>query len=879
MPADGAATARYRLHSRIRAFAVGLTVFLVFLAALLARRIPDQAFSGILASNSSVLRISAGSPGEAAGFQKGDRIVAINGIASSRLAELSECIAHAKPGDTLVYSVRRGPAVLAIPVTLAAMPRSEVLRKTSIVLVGLSFISIGLVVYFRRSDKIALVFYLLCLSFGLVLADVVSLDVASQKQGYVAALNDLILLALPALFLHFFLVFPERSPVLAGRPKIEQAIYLPGALLYVFWQYLNLMIFRFGTGPAGVIGALQIVTAIYFAAFILLGLASFVRSYVRSSAPPARRKLRLVVWGTVLGISPIVAVRVLLSAWPSLEIPGEKFVFLPLLLVPLAFGHAIVRYGLLDLEIVVKRSVIYALLTASLAAVYFAMVYGIGRLAGRFIGRADLLFSLVSIFCISLLISPLRSRIGSSVEKIFFREEYNYRSVLRQVSHSLSGMVSLEGLLSYLATRVSEVLHPSIVAIFLLDEPSGQYAPRCAVNGDVKRLGPFSKDGGLAQLLASRGQTLNAERRFAVDRPLDLSEEEQRGLAELDSSLVVPFTFKSRLLGFMSIGRRASGSYYALADVELLETLCDQASAAIENVSLYLETVEKHKMEQELEVARDIQRRLLPRAFPEIRGLSAYGMNKPSKHVGGDYYDIIPLGAGKVGIVIADVAGKGVPAALLMASVQSSLRAEAAPWRQPSEVISLLNGTIFEHTSGDTFVTIFYGIIDFAAGSLTYCSAGQTPPFILRRDLSCERLDKTSLVLGIESGPEFTDTAVRVCEGDLVFLYTDGITDELDGSQDPYGEDRLLEILKEVYDGDLEAIVERVYAAVLRHTGGSTQDDLTVLALRIEPLAAKNNIQLRPPEFRSRSWVNQECDQTVPEGGESDVRHRADTPV
>jgi len=418
------------------------------------------------------------------------------------------------------------------------------------------------------------------LTFGLVLADVVNLEVGSAKHGYANALNDLVLLALPVLFLHFFLVFPERSPVLATHPKLEQMIYLPAASLYVVWQCLNVIIFKRSSG-ARAFEALGIITAVYFVAFTVVGLAAFVCSYRRAPAPSMRHKLRLVVWGTVLGISPILVVRVLLSAWPSLEVPGEKFVFLPLLLVPLAFGHAIARYGLLDLEIVIKRSVMYTVLTASLAAVYFAMVYGIGRLAGRFIGRADLLFSLVSIFCISLLISPLRTRIGASVDKIFFKEEYNYRGVLKQVSHSLSGLVSLEDLLSYLATRVSEVLHSKVVAIFLLDEVAGEYVARHAVNADVKRLGRFSSDGGLAAYLGSSGQALNAERRLAVDRSLDLDESEERALADMDCSLVVPFIFKSRLLGFMSIGRRTSGRYYALIDVELLETLCDQASAAI----------------------------------------------------------------------------------------------------------------------------------------------------------------------------------------------------------------------------------------------------------------------------------------------------------
>jgi sigma-B regulation protein RsbU (phosphoserine phosphatase) len=289
----------------------------------------------------------------------------------------------------------------------------------------------------------------------------------------------------------------------------------------------------------------------------------------------------------------------------------------------------------------------------------------------------------------------------------------------------------------------------------------------------------------------------------------------------------------------MSVGRRLSGSYYASIDVELLETLCDQASVAIENATLYLETVEKQKMEQELEVAREIQRRLLPKAFPEIRGLTTYAMNKPSKHVGGDYYDIIPLGAGKVAVVIADVAGKGVPAALLMASLQSSLRAEADPWRRPSDVISILNETIYEHTAGDTFATVFYGVVDFEREVLTYCSAGQTPPVIIRKDLTCQLLDRTSIVLGIASRPEFTDASVPIHLGDLIFLYTDGVTDELNRDDEPYGEERLIEVLRRSYGLGLDTLVENVYGEVLGHTGGVTQDDLTALAIRVESLATQ----------------------------------------
>jgi sigma-B regulation protein RsbU (phosphoserine phosphatase) len=834
MPAECGLYPRRRFHARVRAVALAVTLLLVLFEALLGRRLPQQPYSGIVLNDLSVARVARGSPSDAAGLVKGDRVIALDGAACSSLKDVSNLTSTARPGDTITYEVARGARILALPVTLSLPPFSEVLRKSMLILVGLSFVTIGLVVYFRRSDKLALVFFLLCLAFGLVLVNIVNFEISSATHAYKAVLYDVMVLALPALFLHFFLLFPERSPILVRRPGLEYLIYLPAAVFVAATGYFNVMIFGHGRAYPGPTAVLQNATAVYFASFVVLGLAAFLRSYRRTKAPALRRRLRLVVWGTIAGIAPILFVRIVVSIEPSVELPGERLVFLPLLLVPTAFGHAIVRYGLMDLEIVLKRSLVYTVLTAVLAAVYFAVVYGIGRLASEFVGSADLLFSVISIFCITLLISPLRSKIGASVDRMFFRDEYNYRRVLKQISHSLAGMVDLEHLLGFLATRVGEVLHASAVAIYLEDARTSQYTARCAVGVSAKDLKPFPADGALAACLASSAETLNVERDLALDRPMPIARSEIDGLSPAKPALVVPLVYKSRLLGFMSIGRRIAGRYYAATDVELIETLCDQASVAIENARLYLETVEKQKMEQELEVAREIQRRLLPKSFPEIRGLETHGVNIPSKHVGGDYYDVIPLGASKVAVVIADVSGKGVPAALLMASLQSSLRAEAQGWRRPSEVMATLNETIYEHTSGDTFVTIFYGVIDFERRVLTYSSAGQTPPFIVRKDLGFERLDRTDIVLGIESRADYHDHVVPVGPGDLLFLYTDGITDELDRGDEPFGEDRLLSRLVQGQGLDLETIVQQVYDAVVSHTQGKPQDDLTALAIRIE---------------------------------------------
>jgi sigma-B regulation protein RsbU (phosphoserine phosphatase) len=381
------------------------------------------------------------------------------------------------------------------------------------------------------------------------------------------------------------------------------------------------------------------------------------------------------------------------------------------------------------------------------------------------------------------------------------------------------------------------VLDAGSVVIFLRDDKTGKHTARYGTGVSHTMLKGFDSDGPLCEYFSNAQITLNVERMKASGRKLPLSGPESETLHQTRAVLVVPFVFKSELLGFMTIGTKRSDEYYSSTDIELLETLCDQVSLAIENAGLYLQAVEKQKMEQELEVAREIQHRLLPKSLPKIPGLEVHAMNVPSKWVGGDYYDVIPLSDGRIGLVIADVSGKGVPAALLMASLQSSLRAEAHPGRSPSEVVSALNKVIYEHTSGGTFVTIFYALLDFAEAVITYCNAGQSPPILISGENTPRQLDNTDIVLGIDPEAAYNDTTVEVRDGQLLFLYTDGITDELDERDEPYGEARLISRLLEIQDRDLPEIAERVHDDVLCYTRGNPQDDLTVLAVRVVTLA------------------------------------------
>jgi sigma-B regulation protein RsbU (phosphoserine phosphatase) len=830
---------RRSTHYRIWVVALGAAVLLVALEVPLALKIPHQAYTGLILNNMTVARVAPESPAGTAGVTKGDQVISINGSRCVTPESVSNRLQNAGPGDTIAYGVLRGGRHLVMPVRLSRLPPAETLRRVSMLVVGFSFIAIGLLVYFRRHDKVAMVFYLLSLAFGLALTNIVTTEIGSASPLHRYVLNDLMVLFMPALFLHFFLIFPERPAVLVRHPRLEGALYTPAALMFGASLYLNIMIFSRGGGFGDLITALRNATAAYFISFIVAGLVAFFYAYRHVSSDSARSKLRLVLWGTIAGTLPLIFVRVILSIRPAVEVPGEKLVFLPLMLVPLAFGHAIVRYGLLDLEIVIRRSLVYTLLVGALASIYFIVVYGIGRVASTFIGSNDLFFSVASIFVITLLISPLKVRIKTAVDKVFFRQEYTYRKVIKQISHTLAGIINLESLVSYLAIRIAEVLDAGSVVIFLLDERTGMHTARYGTGVGHTMLSPFDKGGTLCTHLHATQTAFNIERMMGSRGNIPLSKAETETLLRAGAALVVPFISKSELLGFVAIGNRCSDQHYSAMDVELLETLCDQVSLAIENASLYLQAVEKQKMEQELEVAREIQRRLLPKSLPQVPGLETHALNIPSKHVGGDFYDVIPLSPDSVGLVIADVSGKGVPAALLMASLQSSLRAEARPGRRPSEVISALNKVIYEHTAGGTFITIFYGVLDFYEATITYCNAGQSPPVLVHHRQVVRQLDNTDIVIGVDEDAVYRNSVVPLHEGELLFLYTDGITDELDERDEPYGEARLISELARIHEKAPSAIAECIHDDVLRHTAGKPQDDLTLLVVRVLELAGR----------------------------------------
>ncbi len=259
---------------------------------------------------------------------------------------------------------------------------------------------------------------------------------------------------------------------------------------------------------------------------------------------------------------------------------------------------------------------------------------------------------------------------------------------------------------------------------------------------------------------------------------------------------------------------------------------------------------EQREMEREVEIAQAVQLRLFPQTAPSASGLDCHGMCRPVRGVAGDYYDFLQLGPGRLGIAVGDVAGKGISAALLMASLQASLRSYASVSRDGMAAVTReMNGQLFALTEPTRFATLFWGIYDERRRTLTYVDAGHDPPFLLRsafgnspaapqKPSAVERLTAGGLPLGAFAGSEYREAAIALETGDVIAIYTDGITETMNAKEEEFGEERLELLLRENAHrsaADLcRVILESVDAF---RADGQQQDDMTLLIARVVPLS------------------------------------------
>jgi sigma-B regulation protein RsbU (phosphoserine phosphatase) len=254
---------------------------------------------------------------------------------------------------------------------------------------------------------------------------------------------------------------------------------------------------------------------------------------------------------------------------------------------------------------------------------------------------------------------------------------------------------------------------------------------------------------------------------------------------------------------------------------------------AIERTRLHAEVLEKRSLAEEVTIGQRIQRTFLPERDPKVANFDIAGANYSSGLVGGDYYDYVRIADGHLGVVVADVSGKGIPAALIMASFRASLIAEVRNNYAIRTVMAKVNRLLWESMEADRFVTAVYGVLDIQARRFTYVNAGHNPGFLYRAATGqFDQLDSTGPLLGTLEAATFKERQTEIRPGDVLVLYTDGITESMSASEDFFGEDRLKDVIRSRKDGTAAEIVRGIRETVGAFSGEELEDDLTVVVVK-----------------------------------------------
>jgi phosphoserine phosphatase RsbU/P len=299
-------------------------------------------------------------------------------------------------------------------------------------------------------------------------------------------------------------------------------------------------------------------------------------------------------------------------------------------------------------------------------------------------------------------------------------------------------------------------------------------------------------------------------------------------------ALLVPIGVRTRVDGFLAVGERVGGGAFTDEDRDFAATLARQAGAALEAVRLHRVDLEKQRRDREMQIAREIQRSLFPPEHPTIAGFEVAAQSVPCYEVGGDYYDMIPLGHGRWALAVADVSGKGAPASILMASVHASLRALAGSVA-PADLMRRLNRFLFESTQENRYVTLFYAELDAPRRRLAYVNAGHVPPFWLGGAGAGggERLSAGGPVLGLLESVGYEATEIQLEPGHLLAMVTDGATEALSPDDEEFGDERLRDVIASAAGSCADGVVRCVSERIREWAGAAgCSDDLTLMVLK-----------------------------------------------
>lgn len=800
--------------------------------------------------------------GKHAGLANGDRVESIDGIPYTGRAVWQKARWYARPGEKQEVGVRRADGTQAIvSVPLEGFTDDIHFGKAAFVVflqivIPLFCLALGYWVVLARPKDIHAWLILILLSFPEAF---ISVSTYNWWPGVWLPLRlawHIILIVLaPGALLWLGLLFPERSRIDVRLPWLKwlvAVILLAGTVVslttdYSAWYNLAMIPNR----PA--IDHINDKVLNWTMVFCLILYWVAILDKLRTtSTPDARRRLHLLLAGSVVGLGNILIVWGVLPLFGIANPAGIQWLgyvsAILMLAFPLSLAYVVIVQRAMDVRILLRMGTKYALARGTLVVLRAVLVIVLLILLVQEIRTPEFTPGTIGriVICAAFLLFAssrvsMIARLSTWLDHKFFREAYNAELVLSELSEQVPAFTDSKPLIETVARKISETLHVSQMGVLLRSSDAFQLreAIGLALTTPVQLPSTSLAVQHLGQ--TKRPATLYREN---PDEWFRTANESERSVFEaMNAELLLALPGRQKLMGVMALGPKRSDEPYSPSDLRLLQSIGVQTGLALEASelahSLATEAAHRARISREIEIAREVQERLFPQRIPAIAGLTLAGACRPAQGVGGDYYDVIELDDGRLGLAIGDVSGKGVSASLLMASLRACLRTMMLVEQTDlARLMQKMNQLVYESSAVNRYATFFFSIYDLSSRKLRYVNAGHNPPFLLRGangNPKLARLEAGGPVIGLLPSVSYDEQSVTLEPGDLLFAYTDGISEAMTGDDEEWGEERMILAAESMQHHTANEVLSSLFNAADRFTGSTPQhDDMTVLILKLD---------------------------------------------
>jgi phosphoserine phosphatase RsbU/P len=796
---------------------------------------------------------------EAAGLRKGDLVTAVNGRPLKGVGDYEGAIHNGRTGGRLKVQVRRnvssGPQQLELsipfrPFTYVGYTKSSPAYwclLTATIVTPLLCLALGFwVAAVRIYDRAAWSLLFVLLSVANIIPQTRTLfGNQDSVQPFLTAFTFAAFIMGPVALAYFGITFPEPLPFDRRHPWIKWLLLAPMIARALFMGVVYGLLLHHHALTAKLEGSFYSAAApgnaLEVAALAVFFLSLFYKT-IKATNRDVRRRLLLLDVAAVVGLLPFL---IALVAFNAMGIGFQGWyaaVSIAMLLIfPLTMAYVIVVDRAMDVRVVVRQGIQYLFATGTIRTLQIVISVAIIIAAASMTASMSLTRRVIWLslgFLLLAAISGVRQRLRTWVDRRFFREAYEADEILSDLAAEVRTMVETKPLLETVATRIAAALHVPRIAILL--EVGGTFRTAYAFGYSQIPDTAISNEGATAQRLNGAQHAL-VDFDKADSWVRRTTNEERNALEELKPELLLPLSLNEKMLGIMSLGAKRSEEPFSRTDIRLLDSVAAQTGLALENGRLTEvireEAAAREKRNRELELAREVQERLFPQQYPQIRGLEYVGVCRPALGVGGDYYDFIEVWEGGLAIAVGDISGKGISAALLMATLRAFLRGQKIDRQTDlTVVIANLSRLVFESSAHNRYATFFLGVFDSASRVLNYVNAGHNPPFLIRAggpDSEVLRLEEGGAVVGLLPNCCWTQGQVTLEPGDLLVAYTDGISEAMNEAEEEWGEERLLAAVQANRTTPPQSMLDQLMVSADSFIAGAPQhDDMTIVVLR-----------------------------------------------